>query len=101
MTHTNHRQGTRENLTNDWVMLSLPYKGPPVIMEKVDKYNEICRHHHPINPDGARAWYIWVFDSRGNMEAALTELAEAEIGLPVVVSGLFDEVAESCQRAGT
>ena len=86
---------------NDWVMLSLPYRGPPVIMEKVDRYNEICRRHHPINPDGARAWYIWVFDSREKMEAALKELAEAEIGLPVVVSGLFDEVAESCHRAGT
>ena len=101
MTHSNHRQGTRENLENDWVMLSLPYRGPPAIMEKVEKYNEICRRHHPINPDRARAWYIWVFDKRENMQAALRELAEAELGLPVVVSGLFDEVAECCRRAGT
>jgi hypothetical protein len=70
-------------------------------MEKVEKYNEICRRHHPINPDRPRAWYIWVFDNRENMRAALKELAEAELGLPVVVSGLFDEVAECCRRAGT
>ena len=101
MTHSNHRQGTRQNLKNDWVMLSLPYRGPPAVMEKVEKYNEICRRHHPINPDRPRAWYIWVFDSRENMQAALKELAEAELGLPVVVSGLFDEVAECCRRAGT
>jgi len=101
VTHSNHRQGTRENLKNDWVMLSLPYRGPPAVMEKVEKYNEICRRHHPINPDRPRAWYIWVFDNRENMRAALKELAEAELGLPVVVSGLFDEVAECCRRAGT
>jgi hypothetical protein len=101
MTHSNHRQGTRENLKNDWVMLALPYRGPPPVMEKVEKYNEICRRHHPINPDRARAWYIWVFDERENMQAALKELAEAELGLPVVVSGLFDEVAGCCRGAGT
>jgi hypothetical protein len=101
MTHSNHRQGTRENLKNDWVMLALPYRGPPPVMEKVEKYNEICRRHHPINPDRARAWYIWVFDERENMQAALKELAEAELGLPVVVSGLFEEVAECCRGAGT
>ena len=101
MTHTNHRQGTAENLANDWVILSLPYRGPPPLMEKVERYNEICRRHHPINPDRPRAWYIWVFDNRANMGAALKELAEAELGLSVVVSGLFDQVAESCRRAGT
>jgi hypothetical protein len=101
VTHSNHRQGTRENLGNDWVMLSLPYRGPPAVMEKVERYNQICRRHHPINPDRPRAWYIWVFDKRENMQAALEELAEAELGLPVVVSGLFDEVAACCRRAGT
>jgi hypothetical protein len=101
MTHSNHRQGTAESLANDWVMLSLPYRGPPVLMEKVEKYNEICRRHHPINVDRPRGWYIWVFDDRANMEAALKELAEAELGLSVVVSGLFDEVAGCCRRAGT
>jgi hypothetical protein len=101
VTHSNHRQGTRENLANDWVMLSLPYRGPPVIAEKVERYNEICRRHHPINPDRPRGWYIWVFDDRDKMEGALRELAEAELGLSVVVSGLFDDVAECCQRAGT
>jgi len=101
MTHSNHRQGTRDNLKNDWVMLSLPYRGPPHVMEKVEKYNEICRRHHPINPDRERAWYIWVFDKRENMEAALEEIARAELGLPVVVSGLFDEVAGCCRKAGT
>jgi len=70
-------------------------------MEKVEKYNAICRRHHPINPDRPRGWYIWVFDDRDKMEAALKELAEAELGLSVVVSGLFDEVAECCRRAGT
>jgi hypothetical protein len=101
VTHSNHRQGTRESLKKDWVMLSLPYRGPPAIMEKVDRYNEICRRHHPINPDRPRGWYIWVFDNRENMEAALKELTKAELGLSVVVSGLFDEVAECCRRVGT
>jgi len=101
VTHTNHRQGTVENLANDWVMLSLPYRGPSPVAEKVAKYDEICRRHHPINPDRPRGWYIWVFDDRANMEAALKELKEAELGLSVVVSGLFDQVADCCRRAGT
>ena len=101
MTHSNHRQGTRQNLTNDWVMLSLPYRGPPEVMEKVERFKEICTRHGPINPDPPRAWYIYVFDDRDRMEAALKELAQAELGLPVVVSGLFDEVADCCRRAGT
>lgn len=101
VTHSNHRQGTRANLQNDWVMLCLPYRGPPPVMEKVERYNEICLRHGAINTDRPRGWYIWVFDQRENMEAALTELAEAELGLSVVVSGLFDEVAECCRRAGT
>ena len=70
-------------------------------MEKVERYNEICLRHGAINTDRPRGWYIWVFDKRENMEAALAELAGAELGLSVVVSGLFDEVAECCRRAGT
>ena len=101
MTHSNHRQGTRENLKNDWVMLCLPYRGSPAVMEKVARYNEICRRHRAINTDRPRGWYIWVFDEKANMEAALKELAEADLGLSVVVSGLFDEVAGCCRRAGT
>jgi hypothetical protein len=101
VTHSNHRQGTRENLKNDWVVLSLPYRGPPAIMEKVEKYNQICRRHYPVNPDRPRGWYIWVFDDRHKMEAALKELVEAELGLSVVVGGLFDDVAECCRSAGT
>jgi len=101
VTHSNHRQGTRENLKNDWVVLSLPYRGPPEVMEKIERFKEICTRRGPINPDPPRAWYIYVFDDRDRMEAALKDLAQAELGLPVVVSGLFDEVADCCQRAGT
>jgi hypothetical protein len=82
-------------------MLSLPYRGPPHVMEKVERYNEICRRNNAINTDRPRGWYIWVFDDRANMESALAQLAEAELGLSVVVSGLFDEVADSCKKAGT
>ena len=70
------------------------------MMEKVRKYNEICLRHHPINLDRPRAWYIWVFDDRQNMEAALKELAEAELGLSVVVSGIFENVDECLAKAG-
>jgi hypothetical protein len=70
-------------------------------MEKVERYNEISLRHGAINTDRPRGWYIWVFDKRKNMEAALKELAEAELGLSVVVSGLFDDVAGCCRRAGT
>ena len=101
VTHSNHRQGTRENLQDDWVVLSLPYSGPPEVMAKVARFKEICARHKPVNADREKAWHIFVFDDKERMGAALKELVEAEIGYPVVVSGLFDEVAECCRRAGT
>ncbi|MDI6857018.1 MAG: hypothetical protein QME71_01730 [Dehalococcoidia bacterium] len=101
MTHTNHRQGSRESLRDDWVILSLPYRGPPHVMEKVERFKEICARHGAVNADRPKAWHIFVFDRRENMEAALKELTDAGLGHSVVVAGLFDEVADCCRRAGT
>jgi len=42
-----------------------------------------------------------VFTRREDLEAALREIKEADLGISVVVSGLFDEVFGICERIST
>ncbi len=41
-----------------------------------------------------------VYTSREAVEEVLSELKEADLGISIVVSGIFDEVFEACRRAG-
>jgi hypothetical protein len=42
-----------------------------------------------------------VFSERASLEGALKEIKDAELGISVVVSGLFDEVFDICRRMST
>ena len=46
-----------------------------------------------------RAVVTAVFDNLDNVAEALKELKEADLGISVVVSGLFDKVRECCREA--
>jgi hypothetical protein len=41
-----------------------------------------------------------IFTSKEDLNAALLELKEADLGISVVVSGIFDDVFKSCNRMG-
>jgi len=41
-----------------------------------------------------------VFDDRAKVEAFVNEVVKADMGISVIVSGLFMEVDEICQKAG-
>ena len=121
MTHTLHRQGTRENLSCDYPLVAVMAHG---INDKgggpkLGKFLEICWKHGPVNLGDMKQGSVFthdaekiyqnvsdttivecVFDNLDKVEAVLQDLKEAELGVPVVVSGLTDKVRECCHKVG-
>lgn len=121
MTHTNHRQGTRESLSRDYIVLMMSSRGinDQDTGPKVQQFLRMGYKYSPVNAGPARTGDRFmsdreklverlsrgsighlVFDSKEKVEAFIKDLVEADLGLSVVVSGLFDEVDEVCQTAG-
>lgn len=122
MTHTLHRSGTPESLSGDYVFLYMPAfginsadSGP-----KLEKFLEITLHHKPVNIGDVKRGNMYVlgaqdildnvaqngtvvhavFDNESTAAEVLKELKEADLGLSLVVSGIFDRVKEHCRKAG-
>jgi len=121
MTHTNHRQGTRESLRKDYVVLMMHARGinDKDTGPKVQEFLRMGYKYGPVNAGPARVGDVFmsspeklverlarasiahiVFDGRRKIEAFVNDLVKADLGLSVVVSGLFDEVDEVCQAVG-
>lgn len=121
MTHTLHRQGTKENLSRDYPLVAVMAHG---INEKgggpkLGRFLEICWKHGPVNLGDMKQGSVFtydaekiyqnvsdttivecVFDDLNKVEAVLRDLKEADLGVPVVVSGLTDKVRECCKKVG-
>ena len=122
MTHSLHRVGTEENLSEDYLILVMPSKdinhkgsGP-----KLRRFLEIalesgaikigdCRKGNQYHQGGIqavldhvedRALVQAVFNRRESLAKALKKIKEAELGLSVVVSGLWDRVDQCCREVG-
>ena len=87
---------------------------------KLRKFLEITLRHNPVNIGDVKRGNMYVLDVQNildnidkdgtvvhavfdNEEAAaeaLKELKEADLGLSLVVSGIFDRVRRHCQKAG-
>ncbi|MBT9137426.1 MAG: hypothetical protein DDT34_02518 [Firmicutes bacterium] len=119
MTHTLHRRGTAESLSEDYIMVMLPAIGinDSGYIPKSQEFLRIALRHEPKNmgsmskgnmfrykPEevvaGARGIVHAVYDNPQTVTQVLKELKEADLGLSVVVSGIFDSVDECCQKAG-
>jgi len=122
VTHTNHRQGTRESLSKDYVVFMYTAKGinDRDYRPRLQEFLRMGYKHDPLNAGPAHAGDTFmaspeqvvkemaqekgpgaymVFDDRGKVEALLKDVLETDLGLSVVVSGLFDEVEEICRAA--
>jgi hypothetical protein len=119
MTHTLHRTGEIESLKEDFPMLTHVSIGNNNIGagERLKRMAAIARKYTDLNfgdckvanqfmmsPDAIMdkhtvGWQV-VFKDKENLIACMKELKEKNIGISVVVSGLFDEVFECCQKAG-
>jgi len=118
MTHTLHRRGTVESLSEDYVMLCIPAMGinDSGSDAKLQQFLRIAMRHDPKNI-GTVTMNMYsskpeevianthgiahaVFDSPQSVTQVLRELKEADLGLSVVVSGILDSVNECCLKAG-
>jgi len=121
MTHSLHRQGTPENLEGDYIVFLMQARGfnDQGARDKLARFLEIVSRHSPVNMGDIftgnihavsqeeilaglqdRSGVHAVFTHPDTVSQVLQELKEAELGISVVVSGLFDRVAQCCQRAG-
>lgn len=122
MSHTLHRSGSVESLKNDFPMLALGARGynrdgcAPYLYrlaEIVTKYDtanagvigfpekltpENLERAKPLITDNAVIHAV--FKREEDLIACMKELREADLGISVVVSGLFDTVHECCHRSG-
>ena len=124
MTHSLHREGSRESLEKDYVLFIYPargfnYKGsaPKVrhlakLLYQAGPVNMIptslaatctaaSRHEEildSITVDGTRVYFV--FDDREKLKKALILFKEADEGISIMVSGVTDRVREIAAELG-
>jgi len=118
MTHTLHRRGTRESLSEDYTIMMLQSVGinDEGHIPKIQEFLRIALRYNPKNigsvtmggmidkPEEviANASKIGhaVFDNKEDLTAVLKELKEADLGISVIVGGIFENVDECLEKAG-
>ncbi len=121
MTHSLHRRGTNENLANDYVVFAMAATGINDVGagEKLREFLSIALRHGPVNLGDMKTGNMYCVDVEeilgriqdssvvhavfGQAEAVakvLAEVKEVDLGISVIVSGLFSRVEECCHRAG-
>ena len=125
MTHTNHRQGTTENLRGDWPVLMMKARGinDQGSSPKLSEFLKISLKYEPVNAGASKIGNVFsvdwqklideiskadevgaahvVFDSVDKVAGFLKDIVRADLGLSVVVSGLHAETDRMCREAGT
>ena len=119
MTHTLHRRGTAESLSKDYVLIMLRAiaindRG---YLPKVQEFLRIALRHNPVNLGSEMKGSMYefqpeeviadakgdshvVFDNPRAVTGFLREIKEADLGLSVVVSGIFEIVDKCLEEAG-
>ena len=118
MTHTLHRRGSAESLSGDYVMMMLQAIGfnEEGNTPKIREFLRIALRHNAVNigsvsgggmkekPEDviANADKIGqaVFTNQEDVTAALKELKEKDLGISVIVSGIYEKVDECLAKAG-
>ncbi|NQT05001.1 MAG: hypothetical protein HQ577_03230 [Dehalococcoidia bacterium] len=121
MTHTLHRQGSKESLDKDYIFLCMAAKGfnEDGADEKMREFLRIMLRHNPVNAGDMRSGNMFnsnmddilsnvsntsivhgVFIDSDTSTKVLQELKDADLGMSVVISGPFDSVDCICKAAG-
>jgi hypothetical protein len=120
MTNTLHRRGTPEALKSDFVVFATPTRSmSPELPDKMKRFTEICLKHKPVNVGKLENMAMKRVDSRrieeemqdeialtatfdnvGAVASVIADLKEADLGIPINISGLLEEVSECCKKAG-
>jgi hypothetical protein len=118
MTHTLHRRGSAESLSGDYVMMMIQAVGhnEEGHIPKVQEFLRIALRHNPVNigsvsgggmidkseeviANAAKIGHA-VFTNQEDVTAALKELKEADLGLSVIISGIYEKVDACIEKAG-
>jgi hypothetical protein len=121
MTHTLHRQGKRDSLSRDIVVFAIAAQGVNAegTAPAFTRFAEIVSKFAPVNIGDMRTGNVFstdlavirngtkdnsifhaVFTDAATVAAVLAELKRADLGLSIVLSGLFDTLAGCCREAG-
>jgi hypothetical protein len=121
MTHTLHRQGTKESLDRDFVFLCMAAKGfnEDGSDEKMREFLRIMMRNNPVNAGDMRKGNMFnsnmddvlsnvdstsivhgVFTDSDTATKVLQDLKDADLGMSVVISGPFDSVDCICEKVG-
>lgn len=121
MSHTLHRLGTLENLGNDYVILAMSAKGynEEGSASKLQEFLRIAMRHNPVNMGDMKTGNMYqtdpeeiirwvkdtsivhaVFNDVQKVAEVLEEVKKANLGMSVVVSGLFEPVRKCCEQIG-
>jgi hypothetical protein len=123
VTNTLHRQGSIENLRNDYIIFAHTAKdiNREGSAPKIQEFMRICLKYRPVNigeckqgnilqddidiqrlianqGDGAGA--AAVFTDLETLQKVVEDLVQADLGISINISGLMDEVQACCRRAG-
>lgn len=123
MTHTNHRQGSVESLSKDYVVFTVGARGinNENMEPKLARFLRLSFECGAVNAGtgpGANSGNMFtssrdellkrlstangafsVFDDEKKAQDLVKELVKADLGLSVVVSGLFNKVDDMCRAA--
>lgn len=121
MTHTLHRTGSQESLSNDYIFLCMAAKNinEEGSDEKMREFLRIMLRHNPVNVGDMRTGNMYaaktedilskvtstsivhgVFTDSKTVVDVLRELKRADLGMSVVVSGVCSTVKDCCLKAG-
>lgn len=121
MSHTLHRRGPETTLGSDYIVFSMSAKGINEVgsRTRLAEFLRLATKHSTVNmgdmktgnamrmpPDGIIAAaqdtsiVHAVFDAPGSVAAFLADLAAADLGTSVIVSGLFGRVSKCLHEAG-
>lgn len=118
MTHTLHRRGTPESLSKDFTVLTIPAQGHNDAGSdpKMAEFLRLALKHNPKNVGSlkmnmytnkpeevvANATKLGhaVFDNPTDVTEFLKDLKQADLGMSVVVGGIFETVNQAVKAAG-
>ena len=116
-----HRRGSTESLSSDFVVFAMSAKGINEVgsNEKMRRFLQIALRHNPVNFGDMKTGNSFVvsteeilagvkdtsivhsvFTDADSVGRLLHDLKEADLGVSVIVTGLFEKVGGCCRDAG-